>query len=287
MKRSSVIGRRIRLVSAPDLAIAPYTPAETIDVPDVIGLENSRLVWAPTIEEGFCSHFTQPSSGLLGQFCRLHRRGESEIYNFARKWGMLGEDICTEYGHDHGWYDSPDENWEPIALWRDVSRKFDAVLQIGHALNCGLLPGDELWSRIAPKYARERLRSSVDLESRRRRDWTTLQELIHYDFVTVAGLYPMLVPAAHNDSDSRFFPPKVLLAGKSGGPFAALVVQLMYTLCASSAVPQCSGCGSWYAAFRAPRKGQRQYCQRCRESKVPERDAMRDYRARRARKTIR
>jgi hypothetical protein len=75
---------------------------------------------------------------------------------------------------------------------------------------------------------------------------------------------------------------------------ALVAIQLLLAITRSEGLTTCSGCGAPFISNRRPLAGKvvgrwvakRNYCQTCREAKVPQRDAARDYRARKAHSRI-
>jgi hypothetical protein len=73
--------------------------------------------------------------------------------------------------------------------------------------------------------------------------------------------------------------------------FALIAVQLLLAITRSEGLAACSGCGAPFISNRQPLAGKRvgrwlakrNYCRNCREAKIPQRDAARDYRKRKAR----
>lgn len=71
---------------------------------------------------------------------------------------------------------------------------------------------------------------------------------------------------------------------------ALVAIQLLLAITRSEGLAACSGCGAPFISSRRPLAGKsvgrwvakRNYCQNCREAKVPQRDAARDYRERKA-----
>jgi len=72
--------------------------------------------------------------------------------------------------------------------------------------------------------------------------------------------------------------------------FGLIAIQLLLAATRSEGLASCSGCGAPYICGRPPLVGKqvglwtakRSYCQNCRATKVPQRDAARDYRKRRS-----
>lgn len=72
--------------------------------------------------------------------------------------------------------------------------------------------------------------------------------------------------------------PQVTMAG--GGLFAAVGVQLMLRVAKTEGLALCSSCGEPYVPRRRPTEGRRRYCDGCRDSSAPMKDAVADYRRR-------
>jgi len=72
--------------------------------------------------------------------------------------------------------------------------------------------------------------------------------------------------------------------------FGLVAIQLLLAITRAEGLASCSGCGAPYMCSRPPLAGKRvgrwvarrNYCQRCRDAKLPQRDAARDYRKRSA-----
>jgi len=62
--------------------------------------------------------------------------------------------------------------------------------------------------------------------------------------------------------------------------YGALICQLMLAATRTEGAVICASCGIGFTPKRRPNQARRAYCRLCREKKVPERDAARDYRAR-------
>jgi hypothetical protein len=86
---------------------------------------------------------------------------------------------------------------------------------------------------------------------------------------------------------------KSLIASLGATPFtfssfALIVLQQLLAVLRSEGLASCSGCGTPFISNRQPLAGKfvgrqiakRNYCQNCRDAKIPQRDAARDYRRR-------
>ena len=63
----------------------------------------------------------------------------------------------------------------------------------------------------------------------------------------------------------------------ANGLFGALVCQLMLAVTGTDGIDICAACGQAYVDSRRPNRAHRNYCRRCRQNGVPQRDAARDY----------
>ena len=62
--------------------------------------------------------------------------------------------------------------------------------------------------------------------------------------------------------------------------FGVLIVQIAYVLSRCDEAAVCAGCKKPFQPKRPISRGIRQYCRSCRQAKVPQRDAARDWRRR-------
>jgi hypothetical protein len=62
--------------------------------------------------------------------------------------------------------------------------------------------------------------------------------------------------------------------------FGVLVTQIAHVIARSDQLAVCAGCQNPFTPKRPLSRGSRQYCNRCRNAKVPARDASRDWRRR-------
>jgi hypothetical protein len=62
--------------------------------------------------------------------------------------------------------------------------------------------------------------------------------------------------------------------------FGMLITQIAHVIARSDQLAVCDGCRAPFERDRAPSRGPRQYCRKCRQAKVPQRDASRDWRRR-------
>lgn len=187
--------------------------------------------------------------------------------------------------------------WEPVNLWREYSRLARSILNLGAQIEAGERGDTEDWRTALVFYCRLR-----DFDRR----WSWLEGLDHYDaedsqwrrrmllcrcvndWLNMANVAPQLSP--HLDSGQ----PQVMLDGGGDGALGTLIgalgVQIMLAIGRTDSLAQCTGCGRPYLPLTRegtpyrPSNRRRNYCETCREAGVPQRDAARDYRARKKEK---
>jgi hypothetical protein len=74
--------------------------------------------------------------------------------------------------------------------------------------------------------------------------------------------------------------PQLIIGTISDGMLSALVFRTALAMAKSEQIPICDGCGKVFETDRAPKRGQRKFCNTCRDSGVPQRIAQRDSRQR-------
>lgn len=159
--------------------------------------------------------------------------------------------------------------WEPLDPWRLFARHALAILRIADRLKEGRvgLPAD--WACIAGDASWSR-RQSVD------GDRLALERLVN-EWLVLGNVRPSMRWQSRS-VDVRLAGPNL---------FSVIALQLAFAVAGAEGLVVCSGCGAAYAPTtanrkRRPKAGQNNYCPRCRKSGVPERNAQRASRARRA-----
>jgi hypothetical protein len=254
-------------------------------VPEEIGLRDGRLVWRQIYFDWDKRISAKP--GLLQSFIRLADAPDERILAFARRWGVL--ELCE---HDlplrhlvSGWAhtDAPfyarswcdyrqsepgGRIWEPLSAWRTWARRAAATLNVAISFYRNKLPPLEEWQSAISLG----LRSPDDnepLPPTPSKGWLRLDHRIHA-WLGLTGVVPRVVR-------NRGVRPQITFGGT--GLFGALSIQLMLAVCRTDGLAVCSSCASAFVPKRRPRHG-RAYCDDCRESKKPKRDASADDRKR-------
>ena len=284
-----------------DLPLPDYGWTRTRDV----WLDDDRLVyghdWAnPNDTVLLQKHGT----GLLDGFVRLADASPDNILAYARKWGTLG--ICR---HDLPWthslstqgatflrpgsedwsaeraqtvgFCSPRRlkepwgltKWEPINAWREYAQRARALLNLIAAAELERPP------------SREDIQTAFPTFQLAEWEWHGTQGIGLAQYVSGRCISDWLDISGVSLGLVWWEKSKPMLRLMEGGLFGAIGIALAMKAARSDGLAICSGCSTAYTPSRAPRSGQRNYCPDCRASGVPQRDATRAMRARRANKT--
>lgn len=219
---------------------------------------------------------------LLESFVELADAPVKRILDYARRWGVF--EVCEHdlpashnpppvpipidlrprdklpWCHARGFWGA--RPWEGIEIWRGYSRKFRALLDLAARLHEGKVGEPDDWRRLNVAVEDDRGRSGRVLEQDQVQLAVVLNQFISQARVGITVEWDRATPV-------------VAMTGR--GLFSALVTQLVLATARSDGLAICSGCAESYAPRRRPRGGQRRYCEKCRERKVPQRDAARDY----------
>ena len=190
----------------------------------------------------------------------------AQVADFASRWGPL--QVC-EHGlptlHElgthcppKGW---PDDCREPLAAWRRYSQEFKQLLVrvIRQTEDEATGPGG---------------RDAGEVDSNIAYTWEAGEVLAIEigELLDMADVRPAIRWAGKFNVDYR---PASL--------FGALVLQLAVAATRAATMAVCSSCGLPHFPMKIPAPGRRSYCQTCRDSGAPARDASRDYLRRQAR----
>lgn len=163
-----------------------------------------------------------------------------------------------------------EEGREPIERWRYFARQARAILNIAAKLNLQSTCVSEEWALLYREYKEDfdwlpKRLSSQNLEDARR-----LLSFAVNDWLQLGGVRPQFV---WKESAAKL---------EVGGAtlFGHLAMQLALVASGTKAMVFCSHCGSDCSPSKQPNPNRRHFCDRCRDEKIPERLASRDYRAR-------
>jgi len=170
--------------------------------------------------------------------------------------------------------------WEPLASWHHFAKAARGLLGIAAALHLGQDVEPDHWKAV---FSARLATASDERES---------ENLDRY--ILAASEDRQVCCSAINNVMSQWFDwgnvrPEVRWSTESaepsfrlgGGTFGLLTVQLAIAMSRAQTLCTCSGCGHIYIRHdRMPQRGRRNYCPICVETKVPIRDAKRDYRRR-------
>jgi len=252
-------------------------PAGRILVPGSIDLGEWGIHWWWFDNDSSAPQEVRAQRGMLDSFIRLRAGSDEQILKFARRWGVL--ELCTHvlpacHSPDCQPMSCGDHRYcEPPGAWRRHAAMMYTILTAASQVLQGKVRSPIDWECVTglfPHFRDARLFKRSGIRAERQRVEAVLNILSE-----AAGVRPIV----------RFENaiPRVELIGgfRLGcGLYGALVAQLMLACVASDGVDFCSNCGMPYPANRRPNPTRRKYCQKCREERVPARDAARDYRSR-------
>ena len=261
-------------------------------VPSVLELENGRLYWA----YGGNNYEKRVAPDLLDGFINLSDATPERIKEFAKRRGVL--EICKHgYPSSHNsstwprtWCESssmcsplemPQEKieklggdifltgWEPVERWHYFARQAKSILNLAASLYQDEMGSVDDWINLSREYVLDDPPpwNSQSLDRRRR-----YLAYVLNDWLQLGGVRPAV-----------FLTAKTGLRVEFGGPnlFSCLGVQLALAVSQTDQMAFCSSCSSpYFASGRRPAVNRRNYCEKCRDRRVPQRDAARDYRSR-------
>lgn len=266
-----------------------YRPlaSSAVIVPTSVELENKGLRWQVV----YPLRYKPTGKGLLEDFVKLGDVSAEAIRDYARRWGVL--EICKHgYPRSHNSATWPrswalpasceplefhygqtksgghyEKGWEPIERWWHFAQQARAILNIAAKLNSQSTHVSEGWTLLYQEYEEE---FHKPLRPENSEDIRRLLSFAVNDWLQLGGVRPQFVwkePA-----------PKL----EVGGPtlFGHLAVQLALVVSRTEAMVFCSRCGIPYLPSRQPNRNRRNFCDTCRDNKIPERLASREYRAR-------
>jgi hypothetical protein len=279
-------------------------------VPKRIELRGSRLVYTG---EGKITRLDP--SRMLDRFVALAepRSRDQNILEFAKRYGPLY--LCKHHGlaayhkpllmtfgavgpaplfgvdepFKYQWCEPKLEQKDPLVLseplekWRVLATRAKNLLLVANAVHLEGNAPAELWEKTdgfagsfrklyGPKWG------YLD------EPWPRLAANLEY-WIVAADV------SVRVDVDGRSL--SVILGSNQFviSSLGLVAVQLLLAVTGSEGLASCSGCGAPYISNRPPLAGKRvgrwiarrNYCENCRDAKLPQRDAARDYRNRRAR----
>lgn len=262
----------------------PY-PGRLNRVPAVIDLKDDVITWRwGDKHEENPDRPPAKAPDLLLEFARLSdpKSGADRILAFAKKWGVL--EICHHglpYSHNHlqeyflpnnyctplRYSDGDRRYYEPIRRWWFFAAQARALLSVTARLRQGKPGLRKDWMVIfnwRPEDMHPPRFHGVDCDIDR--------QLVVYmvnRWLALGNVRPVL----QRDGERVFVTFDTNL-------FGVLASQLMTAVSGTNRLGSCSACGMLYAPRRQPKSKQRNYCQGCREKKVPLRDAKADQRGR-------
>lgn len=264
-------------------------------VPGEVTTDGRTLEW-----EGAGKGVSAPSD-LVDRFVCLRDATAAEIGSFALEWGPLfnrpddrGHARCPACDLAAGRgratrHELATHGCEPVSAWRRLASDVMGVLQVAAAYHKDETVSDETLGLFRNVVVENRLPDNPDFVGAQ---LPMNIEALFSDRVLPlnphtgptaemigAFVNVLLEPVGIRSYMSADGLPTTRL--EPFGLIGALGLQLMQKISTTTGVANCSGCGASFSPTRKPRAGQRTYCPRCRDSKVPQRDAARASRGRR------
>jgi hypothetical protein len=241
-------------------------------------MEVNRITVPPMERTGRVLHFRPAgplrkgpnSDRLLYEFVRLT---DATILRFAQRWGPLG--LCREHGLPvlHKWRSvclpakRRDEFGEDVSQWLKLIARVKAILSIRAELSRGRIGSPRNWRTL---YGDDPLGPSID-DRRHLLAWSVS------GLLDAANVRPMVF--AEPQLGIYFGAPGIIdmLAARaeplhekywewlsnSGTLYANLSIQLAFAVTNGLGLGTCDACGNFYQPSKAPRAGERHFCQKC------------------------
>jgi len=185
-------------------------------------------------------------------------------------WSLI-EEWCRQQSFclPAGWQDLKNGGsfWEPVKAWRRFATEAQAILRLAVRLHSTRpIEGEsDDWGSVRSSWARIGEEASTSSAQRK----------------ALAGVLTEWLELGDVRPWVEWKPePRLLLT--FGDLFGVLALQLVAMATMSRGAAVCSGCGVMYLPKRQPNPTRRSYCPDCRENRVPQRDAERAYRRRKA-----
>jgi hypothetical protein len=253
-----------------------FLPVEVVVVPEGLSLSADETRIEVEDEEQYwygAGQNRQVNSRCLSQFVRLADQPARQIYQFTRRWGLLG--LCEHSKPATHRIEDRDDRERPVLLpyrgctpapaetienWRMYSLRFRTFLDVAQRLHRGEPIADAgVWDLIGrPRGFVVRSGHSVRAQRKRFMRAVNLQ-------LAASGVQPIL---------NWNGPEPMIGFGVFGALrtslFAALSMQLALTV-ADCKIAICSWCHRTYRPRRRSHSAQANYCTTCRESGVPAR----------------
>ena len=263
-----------RLFELQQNRIGAFWPAATeVAVPTHAELRGGEIIyhWATASAEGGVRSEKQIGrrrrvpSALWKRFVSLHKRTDEDIRRFAEEFGPLKPDL--KLGEP-----------EKVEYWRERSRLGFAIWRGWDALNSGTLGDDQDWQAISRSLGKP-FEHILPTEQRHQAAFSKGRVLRH-------GLLCRAIDRWYSQAGPhsliRHEGTRLYLAPSCSGLPGAMIVQITSAAMRPRLLTQCDGCSKLFQPSRKPAEGRHSFCQACRGAGVPQREAVRRHRARKA-----
>jgi hypothetical protein len=172
---------------------------------------------------------------------------------------------------------------EPIEKWRELATRAKALLLVANAIRFEGDAPQDLWKK-ADGFTGGFGRSYGQKWAYLDQPWYRLAANLDY-WIAAAEI------CLRVDVEKRSLVASLGSNRLTMSSFSLVATQLLLAITRSEGLVSCAGCGAPFVSSRQPLAGKRvgrwiarrDYCQDCRDAKVPQRDAARDYRNRQRR----
>jgi hypothetical protein len=193
----------------------------------------------------------KPPPALCFAFARLADGTDEQIRQFAKKWGPLRVQMREE---------------EELELWRYYTQLARALLRFTAERLRGGPDDEEDWQVIC---------NSIPARSLKRGNMSHPMQM-----AILSAAVNMWFARARGHGIMAMVDGKLRVRPYASNLFGILITQIAHVIARSDETAVCAGCQNPFLPKRRLVRGSRQYCDRCRKAKVPQRDASRDWRRR-------
>jgi hypothetical protein len=191
-----------------------------------------------------------PRNGLCFEFARLAQASDEHIRRFAERWGPLRIEQREE---------------EHVDKWRSYAVLAQVLLRFAGDTAHGGRGSKEDWGTICA--------------------WLQVGTLdrprsVNQQLAIAASAVNSWFAAARGHRILDVVEGQFQIRPGASNLFGVLGAQLAHAIARSDELARCAGCKAAFTPKRPISHGSRQYCNRCRHAKIPQRDASRAWRSR-------
>jgi hypothetical protein len=191
-----------------------------------------------------------PPHDLCFRFAKLAEGSDEAIRRFVRSWGMLN--LHARATEEH------------VDDWRRYARLADAILRLSAQRLTGDRAEESDWATICR--------------------WLEIKNVKHVprelELPLLAAAVNLWYTRAQGHSVLDLDQERLVIRPQACTLFGVLITQIAHVIAGTDQHAVCSGCKRNFAPKRGQSRGVRRYCKKCRQRKIPQRDAAREWRRR-------